>query len=191
MLPAAKTVRTPARWLPALLLALMAIAHAAPAPLSPDKDHRVKAVFLFNFAQFVEWPESAFRGPKDSLVVGVLGDDPFDDFLDEVVKGESVRDRPIEVKRFKRLEDIKECHVLFISAGEAARLDGSVAALKDRKILTVGESQDFLAQGGMIRFVEENGKVRFKINLEAVQDAELSISSKLLRVAQVTIPNRE
>ena len=189
MVPGSITMRTLAHWLPAVLLALFAFARAA--PMAPDKDHRVKAVFLFNFAQFVEWPESAFRGPKDSLVVGILGDDPFDDFLDEVVKGESVRNRPIEVKRFKRLEDIKECHVLFISAGEAARLDGSVGALKDRKILTVGESQDFLAQGGMIRFVEENGKVRFKINLEAVQDADLTVSSKLLRVAQVTVPDRE
>jgi hypothetical protein len=191
MLPVAIPMRVPVRWLPALLLALVAIARAAPAPISPDKDHRVKAVFLFNFAQFVEWPETAFHGPKDSLVVGILGDDPFEDFLDEVVKGESVRDRPIVVKRFKRLEDIKECHVLFISAGEAGRLDGSVGALKDRKILTVGESQDFLAQGGMIRFVEENGKVRFQINLEAVQDADLSISSKLLRVAQFTLQDRE
>lgn len=171
---------------PALLIAILSLAVTAQA--SPDKEHRVQAVFLFNFAQFVDWPESAFHGPKDPLVVGILGDDPFEDFLDEVVKGESVRDRPIVVKRFKRVEDIKECHVLFIGAKEAAILDGMVGALKERKILTVGESRDFLAQGGMIRFVEEDGKVRFKINLEAVQDAELSVSSKLLKVAQVTLP---
>jgi hypothetical protein len=174
--------------LPALAFILFswAAAHAG-----PDKEHRVKAVFLFNFAQFVEWPPSAFAGPKDSLVVGILGDDPFDDFLDEVVKGESVRDRPIVVKRFKRLEDIKECHVLFIGADEAQRLDGQLASLKDRKILTVGESRDFLAHGGMIRFVEEDGRVRFKINLEAVQEADLSVSSKLLRLAQATVPGGE
>jgi len=169
-----------------LFLGLVGPAHAG-----PDKEHRIQAVFLFNFAQFVDWPESAFRGPKDPLVVGILGDDPFDDFLDEVVKGESVRDHPIVVKRFKRLEDITDCHVLFIGANEAARLDGLVASLKDRKILTVGESRDFLQQGGMIRFVEEDGKVRFKINLEAVQGADLSVSSKLLKVAQVAMPGRE
>lgn len=178
-----------ARWMPALLCAVLAL--AGPAQAGPDKAHRVQAVFLFNFAQFVDWPESAFRGPKDSLVVGILGEDPFEDFLDEVVKGESVRDRPIVVKRFKRIEDIKECHVLFIGANEAGRLGGALASLKDRKILTVGESRDFLAQGGMIRFVEEDGKVRFKINLDAVQEADLSVSSKLLKVAQVTLPGRE
>ncbi|MBW8888066.1 MAG: YfiR family protein [Fibrobacteres bacterium] len=181
--------RTVARWMPALVSAILAL--GGPAHAGPDKEHRVQAVFLFNFAQFVDWPESAFQGPKDSLVVGILGDDPFDDFLDEVVKGESVRDRPIVVKRFKRIEDIKECHVLFIGANEASRLDGMIASLKDRKILTVGESRDFLAQGGMIRFVEEAGKVRFKINLDAVQEADLSVSSKLLKVAQVTMTGRE
>ena len=170
---------------PALLACL------ATAQSGPDKEHRVKAVFLYNFAQFVEWPDSAFSGPKDSLVVGILGDDPFDDFLDEVVKGESVRDHPIEIKRFKRLEDVKHCHVLFICASEAARLNGQVAAFKERGILTVGESRDFLRQGGMILLANEGGKVRLKINLEAVQAAELSVSSKLLRLADVSGPRKE
>jgi hypothetical protein len=178
-----------ARWMPALVSAILAL--GGPAQAGPDKEHRVQAVFLFNFAQFVDWPESAFQGPKDSLVVGILGDDPFDDFMDDVVKGESVRDHPIVVKRFKRIEDIKECHVLFIGANEASRLNGMLASLKDRKILTVGESRDFLAHGGMIRFVEEDGKVRFKINLDAVQEADLSVSSKLLKVAQVSMTGRE
>jgi len=175
--------------MPALLSAILAL--SGPAQAGPDKAHRVQAVFLFNFAQFVDWPDSAFHGPKDPLVVGILGDDPFEDFLDEVVKGESVRDRPIVVKRFKRVEDIQECHVLFIGANEASLLDGRLGSLKERKILTVGESRDFLAQGGMIRFVEEDGKVRFKINLDAVQEADLSVSSKLLKVAQVTMTGRE
>jgi hypothetical protein len=159
---------------------------SGPMPAGPDREHRVKAVFLFNFAQFVEWPEAVFNGPKDSLVVGILGENPFDDFLDEVVKGETVREHPIVVRRFKRVEDIKECHVLFIGPSEAARLDGEVAALKARKILTVGESRDFLEHGGMVLFVNEGGRVRFKINLDAVQEADLSVSSKLLRLAEVS-----
>jgi YfiR/HmsC-like len=179
-------------WLPFLIL-LSALASgirparaSGPVPSGPDREHRVKAVFLFNFAQFVEWPENVFAGPKDPLVIGVLGENPFDEFLDEVVKGESVREHPIVVMRFKRVEDIKECHVLFIGSGEAGRLDGDVAALKARKILTVGESRDFLAHGGMVLFVNEGGRVRFKINLDAVQEADLSVSSKLLRLADIS-----
>lgn len=177
-------------WAIACLLALAAAIASAqgsgPMQSGPDREHRVKAVFLFNFAQFVDWPEKAFKGPRDSLVVGILGDNPFDDFLDEVVKGETVKEHPIVVKRFKRVEDIKECHVLFIGPSEAVRLDGEVAALKARKILTVGESRDFLARGGMVLFVNDEGRVRFKINLDAVQDADLSVSSKLLRLAEVS-----
>jgi hypothetical protein len=187
------------RWLPALWLALLwafgagnAPAHGSgPVPAGPDREHRVKAVFLFNFAQFVDWPEEAFDGPKDSLVVGILGDDPFHEFLDEVVKGESVREHPIVIKRFRRIEDVKVCHVLFIGADEAAHLDGTVAALKARKILTVGESRDFLAHGGMILLVNEGGRVRFKVNLDALQEANLSVSSKLLRLAEVSGAPRE
>lgn len=175
--------------LPLLLLALLSLpAHAL---ATPDKEHRVKAVFLYNFAQFVEWPDSAFTGPKEPLVVGILGDDPFQDFLDDVVKGESVKGHPIVVKRFKRLEDIKECHVLFIGANEAARLDGQVGELKARRILTVGESQDFIDHGGMVCFVNEGGKVRLKINLGAVQGADLNVSSKLLRLADTSGPRKE
>jgi len=189
MFAAMKMALAGRRWVPALVCGILALSR--PALANPDKEHRVQAVFLFNFAQFVDWPESVFQGPKDSLVVGVLGEDPFENFLDEVVKGESVREHPIVVKRYKRLEDIGECHVLFIGAREADHLDGMVSSLKNRKILTVGESRDFLAQGGMIRFVEEAGKVRFKINLEAAQEAGLSVSSKLLKVAQVTMTGRE
>jgi hypothetical protein len=196
-LPTGLTALLPAM-LPAIFLAVplavpLAIAAgnapahgSAPAPAGPDREHRVKAVFLFNFAQFVEWPETAFTGPKDSLVVGILGENPFGDFLAEVVKGESVREHPIVIKRFRSIEEIKECHVLFIGANESARLDGEVAALRDRKILTVGESRDFLAHGGMILLVNEGGRVRFKINLDALQGAELSVSSKLLRLAEVS-----
>lgn len=181
----------PAFPLVAVLALLAMLAGAVPArPMDPgtaipDREHRVKAVFLFNFAQFVDWPETAFGGPKDSLVIGILGENPFNGFLDEVVKGESVREHPFAIRRFKRAEDIRECHVLFIGANEAARLDGAIAALNARKVLTVGESRDFLAKGGMILLMNEGGRVRFKINLEAVQAAELSVSSKLLRLAGV------
>lgn len=161
------------------------------AQSSPSREHRVKAVFLFNFAQFVEWPDSAFAGPKDPLVVGILGEDPFQDFLDEVVKGESVRNRPIVVKRFKKPEDIKSCHVLFIGASEAPRLDTIITSLKERQILTVGESETFYSRGGMVCFTTEGGKVRLKINLDAVQEANLIVSSKLLRLADTAKPRRE
>jgi hypothetical protein len=123
--------------------------------------------------------------------VGILGEDPFEAYLDEVVKGEKVNARPILVERYQRLEDIKSCHVLFISASEIGRLDQILTALKGRNILTVGESDGFFRHGGMVSFVTENGKIRLKINLESVQSADLTVSSKLLRLANVSGPGRD
>ena len=163
----------------------------AGAQSSPSREHRVKAVFLFNFAQFVDWPDSAFGSPNDPLVVGILGEDPFQEFLDEVVKGESVHGRPIVVKRFKKPEDIKAVHVLFIGAEETPRLEAILPALRERHILTVGESEVFYTRGGMVCFATEGGKVRLRINLEAVQDARLIVSSKLLRLADTAGPRKE
>lgn len=173
-----------------LLMVLFAGTLTLPAETVPGKEYQVKAVFLYNFAQFVEWPESVFTEDKSPLVVGVLGSDPFNAYLDEVVRGERVGSHPIQVVRYHRIEDIKNCHVLFVSASESSRLAPILAGLRKRKILTVGESDLFSRLGGMVSFVTRQGKIRLKINLEAVQAADLTVSSKLLRLAEIVTPRK-
>ncbi|MDB5047104.1 MAG: YfiR family protein [Fibrobacteres bacterium] len=151
----------------------------------PDKEYQVKAGFLFNFTQFVEWPAESFPAKDSPLVVGILGPDPFGDYLDEMVKGETVGSHPIKVLRFHRIEDVKDCQILFISGPEAQRPENVFAALKERRILTVGDSEDFSKRGGMVGFVTKNGKIRLQINTESVQAADLTVSSKLLRLADI------
>jgi hypothetical protein len=170
------------------LTAMVLAAALAMAQDAPDREHRVKAVFLYNFAQFVVWPDSAFPDSGAPLVVGILGDDPFKAYLDEVVRGEKVENRPIQVRRYRSAEEAKDCQVLFISPSESARLDSILGVLKRRHILTVGESEDFFRKGGMVNFVTEGGKIRLRINLEEVQEAGLNVSSKLLRLADVSSP---
>ena len=177
-----------------LLCIVMVAAMAVSAPFAqegPDKEHRVKAVFLFNFAQFVQWPAGAFSGPEEPLVMGILGEDPFDAYMDEVVRGEKANQRPIVVKRFKKIEDARNCHVLFVSNSEMPRVDAILSALKSRPVLTVGESDALYRHGGMVSFVTDAGRIRLKINLEAVQSSSLTVSSKLLRLADVATPGRE
>src|ERR1700694_3672624 len=135
------------------------------APISPE--HQVKAVFLFNFAQFVEWPPKAFPEAQTPLIIGVLGEDPFGSYLDETVRGEKVNNRPLVVQRYRRVGEIKICHVLFISRSETDRLEQVLASVKGRSILTVGDADDFIARGGMIRLVTERNKIRIRINLAA------------------------
>ena len=155
------------------------------ADTTPSPEYQLKAVFLFHFAQFVEWPPEAFPEAHTPLVIGVLGEDPFGAYLDETVRGETVNTRALVVHRYQRVEEIETCHVLFISRSEAGRLEEIVASLQGRNILTVGDMTGFTRRGGIIRFLLDENKIRLRINLAAAKDANLVMSSKLLRPAEI------
>jgi len=176
--------RVAALWV-ILAVGLLGSVLGSTAQPAPSLEYQIKAVFLFNFAQFVEWPSRAFPDRESPLVIGVLGEDPFGAFLDDTVRGERVDNRPLIVKRYRRVEEIQTCHVLFISQSEALRLDQILSNLKGREILTVGDVESFARRGGMIRFVAEAKKTRLLINVEAANAANLTISSKLLRPAEI------
>jgi hypothetical protein len=147
-------------------------------------DYEVEAVYLFNFTQFVEWPSAAFADAQKPIIIGVLGDDPFGAYLDETVRGETVGKRPLVVRRYRRVEDVDACQVLFISRSEAQFLKTIIDRLKDRSILTVSDADGFTQHGGIVHFVTQDEHVRLRINVEAAKVAGLTISSKLLQVAQ-------
>src|SRR5947208_4462362 len=135
-------------WLVAFAPALTAW-RDLPAQTAPAQEYQLKAVFLFNFAQFVEWPPQAFPDRQVPLVIGVLGEDPFGAYLDETVRDEKVNNRPLAVQRYRRVEEIKSCHILFISRSEAGRLEQILARLKGRHILTVADTEGFALRGVM------------------------------------------
>jgi hypothetical protein len=120
-----------------------------------------------------------------------LGADPFGHYLDEAVRNEKVNNRPMIVRRFRRVEDITTCHILFISPSTAGQLKRVLSALRGQSILTVSDADDFCKLGGMIRFIDERNKIRLRINLEAAKAAGLRISSKLLRPAEVVSIRRD
>jgi YfiR/HmsC-like len=161
------------------------------AQTAPVSEYQVKAVFLFNFAQFVDWPPQAFPEAQTPLVIGVLGEDPFGAYLDETVRNEKVNNRPLAVQRYRHVEEIKTCHVLFISRSEVDQLEQILVRLQGRNILTVGDADGFAVRGGMIRFVLAENKIRLRINLEAAKGANLTISSKLLRPAEIVAPGKD
>ncbi|MGH7484280.1 MAG: YfiR family protein [bacterium] len=171
-------------WLAALALALSG-SLATPAEAAVAKQYQVKAVFLFNFAQFVDWPPDAFPGPDSPFVIGVLGADPFGTALDQVVANERILDRAVVVRRFRDIQDVSLCHILFISASEAPRLGRILRACQGRSILTVGYMESFAESKGIIQFVLVNNRLRLRINAAAARSANLSISSQLLRQAEL------
>ena len=167
-----------------LALLSLTINAAAQAQRTTFDEREVKAVFLLNFVQFVEWPAAAFASPESPIVIGVLGDDPFGRLLDEVVIGEIVRGRRITVARFRSVEEIKTCHVLFVSPSEAPMYEQILTALRMQPTLTVGETARFTARG-MIRFLTEGSRILLEVNVEAAKSAGLIISSNLLRAARI------
>lgn len=170
---------------------LLAASPALRAQQPVAREYQVKAVFLFNFPHFVDWPPSAFASAQAPFVIGVLGADPFGTFLDQLVRGETVNERAFVVRHFRRIEDVDVCHVLFIAEPEAARLKDILQRLRGRTILTVGDGPSFLLCGGMIRFETENNRIRLRIDAEVARQADLTLSSKLLRRAELVSPGED
>jgi len=158
---------------------------------SPVREYQIKAVFLFNFTQFVEWPASAFPSEETPLVIGILGEDPFNAYLDEVISNEKVNNHPLIIRRFKNTEQVQACHILFISKSHVDKMARIKAILKDKNTLTVSDGSNFIKEGGMVRFITVNKKIQFQINPEAVKAANLTISSKLLRLAEIVSNKKE
>jgi hypothetical protein len=168
-------------------LGLLTAGLAAPAPVSPQDgplEYRVKAAFLLNFARFAEWPEEALPEGDAPIYVCVYGSDPFRGALDELIKGESVGGHPLEVRRLRPGGDLSACHVVFIGASERARLPQVLGRVRGQPVLTVGEMDGFLENGGIIRFVLEQRRVRFDVNLEAAEQAGVRLRSQPLKVAR-------
>jgi hypothetical protein len=170
----------------ALLNALTALVSALLLVQSPRaSEYQVKAVFLFNFVQFVDWPAPAAPDSQRPFLIGIFGNDPFGPFLDETVRGERLGTRPIELRRYRDVTDIGDCNILFISRSENERVPEILSTLRNRRVLTVSDGDTFASQGGMIQFVTDKNRIRLRINLDAAQAANVTISSKLLRVAEI------
>jgi hypothetical protein len=156
-------------------------AGAAEAPT----ESQVEAVFLFNFAHFVEWPAAAFPSPAEPFVIGVLGSDPFGSRLDEAIRGEQLNGHPLVVRRFQNPAEIDRCEILFIDRSESGRLRSILTALDGRNTLTVSQADGAAERGVMIQFVTDKNRIRLRINVESARAAGLTISSKLLRPADI------
>ena len=148
---------------------------------APEYD--VKAAFLLNFIRFTDWPGSAFASPTAPLVVGVVGKDPFGPTLEKTFSGKAMNGRSIVVKRLTADQDLKQCHLLFVSTSEKRRERDLLDKLKGAPILTVGESDDFLDHGGAVQLLLKDKSVRFSVNLHPAKTTRLRLSASVIRIA--------
>ena len=186
--PLASEIREPNRWtwIVPLLVSALVVAWASVAAADVQREQQIKAAFVYNFLQFVRWPDDAFKGDKAPFIVAVIDNDAFFDAVSAAVRGKTVNGRSIEVKRFMAPADLPECHVVFV--GGVADRDRTADLLRratGKSVLTVGESEGFTRAGGVIRFFTENNKMRFEASVKAAQRQRLELSAKLLKLAQI------
>lgn len=163
-------------FLGALLLSQQAVAD--------DVEYKVKAGYLYNFTKFITWPETGVKTETFNLCI--VGEDPFGDLIDPIEQ-QTAFGRPIKLFRFNSFNKDRRCDILFISASikDERLLNGLLLTHDADKSLTVGESKEFAAQGGMIGFVNRQGRIKLQINLKMLQQSDLKISAKLLEVAEL------
>jgi hypothetical protein len=211
--PVAFSRRTPSvRWtcrigLFVFLLADVCFAFSGTPQQSKPQEYEVKAVYLYNFGRFVQWPAagpaSAPANPQaptpnataaDLFTICVLGRDPFGPVLDTTLAGELIDGRKLVAKRITATRDAAHCRIIFIGSSEAPRIKEILNSLEKSSVLTVSDMPDFINNGGMIQFVLKDNKVRFEVNLIAAEKAGLTVSSQLLKVATAIrrpLPNEE
>jgi hypothetical protein len=176
-----------------LTLAALVLSTLACPALTPERrtepagEYQVKALFLYNFAKFVDWPPSNFASPQDSFTLCVVGEDPFGGELDRAVVDKTIKGRRVSVKRISNAQDARACQIAFIGSTNEKRVKKLLEELSFASVLTVGDGSGFTDWGGIVKFTLDDNKIRFEINIDAAERARLKISSQLLSLAKTVI----
>jgi hypothetical protein len=180
-----------------LLAVLLAVAvpgaHAQDTEASSE--YLIKAGYIYNFANLVQWPSTSFSQADSPIVIAILGEDHFGPTLDRVLQGKKIDGHPFVIRRIKSVSELvrsagnaKDCQILYVSSSAMPHLSEAIQAVKGLPILTIGEMPGFARSGGIINLILEDNRVRFEVNVKAAKDADLNISSRLLALARIVQP---
>jgi len=162
-----------------LLLVVPCLSAQQPKP----SEFQVKAAYLYNFGRFVGWPSESAPDKGRSFEICVLGTDPFGPTLDATLASETIGGKSVMARRIAKPQDVDGCRIVFISSSEQNHLKDVLTALEKTSVLTVSDIPGFSQRGGMIGFILDGSRVRFDVNLAIAQEAGLTLSSELLKVA--------
>lgn len=155
---------------------------ARPALAQNLSEYEVKAGFLYQFTQFVDWPVNPSFEDSAPFELCIVGANPFGEVL-RSIEVQKVGSHPVAVRPQTNWKDAGTCEMVFISASEQRSMKKILRELSGKPVLTVSETSDFIEQGGMINFTSEGRKIRFEINQQSAERNGLKISSKLLKLA--------
>jgi hypothetical protein len=173
-----------------LLLWSMFAAQSAMAQETAVSEEQLKAAFLYRFAQFVEWPQTAFENESSPIVLGVLGNDAFANTLSTLLKEKKAHNRSFVVKKFSSANDVAGAQIVFIAKDESKKTGQVADSVRKMPVLLVGESDDFLENGGIINVLMDKKQLRFDIHVANAEANMLTVSSHLLRLARNTLPKK-
>jgi hypothetical protein len=168
-----------------VVLAALLLLWSAPVGAQRVTAPALKAAFLFNFVNFIEWPADILA-PGQRLSLCVIGDTAVADALEQTIKGRSVDDHALTLSVMKVADGpVLQCHLVYVGDPDARRTDQLLFALSGTSIFTVGDGDRFAEAGGVAQLILENGHIRFAVNIGAARRARLKISSKLLSLATI------
>lgn len=145
---------------------------------------QVRAAYVYNFLKFVEWPADSTRGPRQRVLVAIIGKGATADATAKFLVSKKLGDRPIEVFRVGWDQELAGASAVFMADRDAARQRHVLNAIASAPMLTIGDGEEFATRGGMIALVSVERRVRFDINVDAVRAARLGVSSKLLALSR-------
>lgn len=169
-----------------LLLLALAASLCTPLRAAAPTEEQLKAVFVFNFSHFVAWPPQSFATPTEPFVIAVLGGEAIAAQLEEAVRDEKVDAHPLVVRRLRAGEAIPACQILYIDRSLGGQLEQVLAQVRQRDTLTVSDLEGAARRGVIIELANEKNRIKLVINTDTANDAGLTISSNLLRLARVT-----
>jgi YfiR/HmsC-like len=169
----------------AILLLLALVCASTAQGQTPVSEVNLKSAFLYKFIHYAEWPQEALGELENPIVICVIDQDALAQVLEGAVSGRTSHERPVVVRRVDGSDPFNGCHVLFVGAMDASRMDQVIARASAQPILTVGDAEGFARRGGMINFIPRGTRLGFEINRGAVRRAGLDLSSQLLKLAQL------
>jgi hypothetical protein len=176
--------RTGWQWM-IIIIAAAALGLSEPCRGEPSREALVKAAFVYNFTQFVKWPENALGERGTPFIVAVVGDDPFGGALEKAMANKAVEGHPVAVKYFASADQIQACQLLFVPVPEDGATPAILAKVAGTRVLTVGEGDSFMPSGGGIRLFVEDGRMRFELDPDVLDASNLKASAKLMKLARI------
>ncbi len=183
-----KTFRIAGNYLLALLFLFCAPSQLFAEQVKQANFRAVEAAFLRNFAHYVTWPEDTFADEQASWHICVLGDDPFGEILENTLQGRSEKNRPFSIFRTNSISELDHCHIVYVAYKISMSRRAAIAELKELPVLTVSNAEEFLNEGGIIRF-DITDYVQININLDQARSALLKIQTKMLEVSYEVVEN--